>query len=59
MSNALQIQEWLDVIRDEYLQRFVRDGGSSIKFAVPVREELGALLRKNSKEWLPASITRW
>lgn len=49
MSNALQIQEWLDVIRDEYLQRFVRDGGSSIKFAVPVREDLGALFEKELK----------
>ena len=46
MSNALEIQEWLDVIRDEYLHGFIREGGSSIKFAVPVREDLGALFER-------------
>ena len=45
MTNALPIQEWLDVIRDEYLQGFVKDGGSSIKFAIPVRPDLGPLLK--------------
>ena len=49
MSNALEIQEWLDVIRDEYLHRFIRDGGSAIKFAVPVREDLGSLFEKELK----------
>ena len=36
MSNTLGLQEWLDVIRDEYLQGFIKEGGSSIKFAVPL-----------------------
>jgi hypothetical protein len=40
MSNALPIQKWLEVVRDEYLDGFVKDGGVSIKFAVPVREDL-------------------
>ena len=45
MTNALPIQEWLDVIRDEYLDGFVRDGGSSIKFVVPTKQDLGLLAR--------------
>ena len=45
MTNTLPIQEWLDVIRDEYLQGFVKDGGASIKFAVPTREDLTPLLK--------------
>jgi hypothetical protein len=36
MTNTLALQEWLDVIREEYLSEFVKDGGSSIKFAVPL-----------------------
>ncbi len=45
MTNTLPIQEWLNVIKDEYLAGMVKDGGSSIKFAVPVREDLGGLLK--------------
>ena len=45
MTNTLPIQEWLDVIKDEYLQGFVKDGGSSIKFAVLTREDLTPLLK--------------
>ncbi len=45
MTNTLPIQEWLDVIRDEYLQGFVKDGGASIKFAVPTGEDLTPLLK--------------
>ena len=45
MTNALSLGEWLDVIRDEYLQGFVKDGGSSIKFAVPTGHGLGTLLK--------------
>ena len=36
MTNTLGLREWLDVIREEYLTQFVREGGSSIKFAVPL-----------------------
>ena len=49
MNNTLPIQKWLDVIRDEYLQGFVKDGGSSIKFAVPVREDLAPLVEEAFK----------
>ena len=44
MTNTLSILEWLNVIRDEYLDGFVKDGGSSIKFAVPTREDLTSML---------------
>ena len=44
MINPLSISDWLDVIRKEYLEGFVRDGGASIKFAVPAKEELAPLL---------------
>ena len=45
MTNILQTQEWLNVIRNEYLDGLVKDGGASIKFAVPVREDLGPMLK--------------
>ena len=44
--NVLLLQEWVDVIKEEYLDGFVKDGGSTIKFAVPVEEELRPLLTK-------------
>ena len=33
-------QEWLDTIRKEYLQDFIRRGGAAVKFVVPM-EEIG------------------
>ena len=45
MTNTLPIQEWLTVIEDEYLDGFVKDGGSAIKFVVPVQEDLAPLLQ--------------
>ena len=44
MANTLSTLEWLNVIRDEYLDGFVKDGGSSIKFAVPTKSDLAPLL---------------
>ena len=44
MINSLLISEWLDVIKQEYLDGFVREGGASIKFAVPASEDLTPLL---------------
>ncbi len=40
MTAAIQPSEWLRFIDREYLANFVSDGGSSIKFAVPVEESL-------------------
>ena len=44
MTNALHIQDWLEIIKGEYLCGFVKDGGSAVKFVVPSREDLGKLL---------------
>ena len=44
MTSALQIQDWLEIIKGEYLCGFVKDGGSAVKFVVPSREDLGKLL---------------
>ena len=45
MTDTLPIVEWLSVIKGEYLDGFVKHGGSAIKFAVPASEDLGTLLR--------------
>ena len=44
MTSALQIQDWLEIIKGEYLCGFVKDGGSAVKFVVPSREDIGKLL---------------
>ena len=45
MNNILSLQEWLDVVKDEYLDGFISDGGSSLKFAVPMKQDLTSLLK--------------
>ena len=45
MTNILPLQEWLQIIKDEYLDGFVNEGGSSIKFAVPGGNGLSPLLK--------------
>ena len=42
-DNTVPIDEWLNVISDEYLSTFVKDGGAAVKFAV-VAEERRAVL---------------
>ncbi len=39
MPNTIALQEWLQVIDEEYLSTFVADGGASVKFAVPSSEK--------------------
>lgn len=34
MPNPLPVAEWLEVIRKEYLGRFIRDGGAAVRFVV-------------------------
>ena len=34
MSNTIPLQDWLEIIDDEYLSTFVKEGWASIKFAV-------------------------
>ena len=43
MSNAIPIGDWLNVLEDEYLSTFIREGGASVKFAVPPEELKPAL----------------
>ncbi len=40
MTNVLPLRKWLDVVTREYLDGFIRDGGGSIKFAVPMEPDL-------------------
>ncbi len=47
-------QEWLDTVRKEYLQDFIRRGGAAVKFVVPMEEighdQLRAELRRAAEE---------
>ena len=45
MTTNLALQDWLHFIRTEYLDGFIDDGGSALKFAVPVKEDLAPLLK--------------
>ena len=45
MTNTLSWQEWLRVIREEYLDAFIVGGGASLKFAVPSDDDLSPLLK--------------
>ena len=47
MTNTLALQDWLKVIEQEYLQGFVKDGGASVKFAVPEGFNLLPLVRES------------
>ena len=37
MSLTLPVDDWLSVLRKEYLQGFIKNGGAAVKFAVPVQ----------------------
>ena len=50
MTNILTVKEWLGVIEREYLQGFVNDGGSAIKFAVPAQDSLTPLVKKTLQD---------
>ena len=43
MTNTISIDRWLNVVTDEYLHSFVREGGAAIKFAVLDPERKPAL----------------
>ena len=47
-DNTVPIDEWLNVISDEYLSTFVKDGGAAVKFAVAA-EERRVVLREALK----------
>lgn len=46
MTTNLALQDWLHFIRSEYLDGFIDDGGSALKFAVPVKDDLTPLLKE-------------
>ena len=48
MSNAIPVGDWLNVLENEYLSTFIREGGASVKFAVPP-EELKPRLSEDMK----------
>lgn len=53
MNNTISLSKWLQVIDQEYLSDFVREGGASLKVAVTsdeMRPELTAALAAKSKE---------
>ena len=35
MTADMQAHEWLPFLEREYLDEFIKDGGASVKFAVP------------------------
>ena len=53
MPNAMQVRDWLDVVNTEYLSAFVRDGGTTVKFAIIAdesRPQLRQALYRQSSE---------
>jgi hypothetical protein len=45
LKPAMDPNEWLEVVRREYLQGFVHDGGAAVKFVVPATPEARRHLR--------------
>ncbi len=46
MPNAIPVSDWLEFMDREYLSTFIQEGGATIKFAVPVEEEVKHGLRR-------------
>jgi hypothetical protein len=46
----VDLDEWLDRARTEYLQTFIRDGGASVKFLVPSQDAEHEELRQKLEE---------
>ena len=44
MTVSMGSSDWLDFVESEYLSSFVKDGGSAIKFAVPLEDSLAGLV---------------
>ncbi|MHB1126399.1 MAG: BREX system ATP-binding domain-containing protein [Bacillota bacterium] len=44
MTTSMQTQKWLQFIQREYLDSFVKEGGSAVKFAVPLVEQVRPVL---------------
>lgn len=48
MKHAIPIGRWLEVLEAEYLTTFVKDGGSTVKFAITPDDDREGLLRRVS-----------
>lgn len=48
MKHAISIGRWLEVLEAEYLTTFVKDGGSTVKFAITPDADREGLLRRVS-----------
>jgi hypothetical protein len=44
MTLSMNSSNWLDFLESEYLASFIKDGGSAIKFAVPLEDDIAATL---------------
>ena len=44
MTLSINSYDWLDFLESEYLASFIKDGGSAIKFAVPLEDDIAATL---------------
>ncbi|HLC42398.1 MAG TPA: BREX system ATP-binding domain-containing protein [Methylomirabilota bacterium] len=43
-------QRWLNFLQAEYLESFIKDGGASVKFAVPLEEELRGAVEQGVRQ---------
>ena len=50
MTLSINSYDWLDFLESEYLATFIKDGGSAIKFAVPLEHDIAATLAFEIKE---------
>ena len=51
MPPYMKPEKWVCFVRREYLDSFVKDGGSAIKFAVPLDDQVRPLLGDGLESW--------
>jgi len=49
MTLSMSSSNWLDFLESEYLASYIKDGGSAIKFAVPLEDDIAATLSTEIK----------
>ncbi len=49
MTLSMSSSNWLDFVESEYLASYIKDGGSAIKFAVPLEDAIAATLSTEIK----------
>ncbi len=49
MTFSMSSSNWLDFLESEYMASFIKDGGSAIKFAVPLEDDIAATLSAEIK----------